>query len=231
MELNKAIFSIRAKKQDLYISAFKHKIVFGLVKEEIYQEDKFFQFDFSIYHKIYIGFLPIIKFLCGESNENNGIFLKNDDFSYKWSITKDLSNDFTTVNLKSGNFTLTFSLEELNDLVYLISEMCLISLGLSFENLTIFENLSILDINLLLSFQNKKKLKDQIRSLANNELSEMQLHFACELGHYNLDVIIAVHKLRSFFNNQKFSPLVNINEIINFEKESAENEPSNENIS
>lgn len=223
MEISKAIFSVRAKKEDFYVSAFKHKLVFGQVTEGIYEEDKYFQFNFSVYHQIYIGLLPILKYLSGKSEENSGILLKYDNFLYKWSVTKESADGYPMISFESQCITLNFSLEEFNDLVYLLSELCFISMDLSFQNLSIFEALSHFEINELLKFQDKKILKKQLKLFLNDELSEMKLHFACELVFYNLDVIVLVSKLKSFFNEQKFICFLNLKRMIDFEEELAKN--------
>ena len=58
-------------------------------------------------------------------------------------------------------FSMSFNLNEFNDLLYLLTELCFLSLDLSFENLTIFHTFSNFQLPKLLTFQNKKILKEE----------------------------------------------------------------------
>jgi len=236
MEFHKAIFNIAAKKQDLFVSAFKQKVVFGQITESsLYKEETSFVFDCSLYHKIYIGVLPIVKYLSKKSCIKVGTFLRKNNFCYHWLITEEGS--MTTVHFCIENrtsdsvpdpqedileseqvtFILNLTLNEFNDLVYLICNMCLISLDLSYEYFSIFEKLSNLNETQILNCQNKQNLKKEVKALFNDQMTEMKLHFACELAYCYFDVIVSVHKLKSFFNEEKFSSVTNINEIIDAE--------------
>jgi predicted DNA-binding ArsR family transcriptional regulator len=196
--------------------------VFGVVFEGLYEEDKYFLFDFAVYYQIYIGFLPIVKFLSGKSNRANGILLQHNNICYKWRITKESTDTCYNVIFESDNYSLNFSLEELNDLVYLITQTCFISLDLNYETLLVFETLSTSEVDKVLQFLDKKKLIAEMKSLSNFELSEMKLHFVCELVYYNLDVIIGINKLKTLFNEKLFICQSNIQKILNYEKEIAE---------
>ena len=213
MELRKSIFFLRAKKPNFYVGAFHHKLVFGPVSGEPQAfELQSFQVDYCDYHKIYVDFFQIVKCLSGQGSQSTGSLINH----YEWKITK--ANNEIQILLISKNDELfskvTFSLNEFNDLVYLITELCFLTLNLSFQNFTFFVEISKLETDQILSFQNKEKLKKAIKLLdKDNELDQMGIHFASQLISYNLDVIICVHKLRSFYNEQSSLTLLNIKSI------------------
>ena len=228
MEIAAAIFSVRSKKLNFYVSAFKHRLIFGPVSsKQVYEELKCFEIDYSDYHQLYIGFFPIIKFLSGKSDINEGTFLEKKCFSYTWKVSKQtteaeisffISNTEDLTNL-TNRFSIAFSLNEFNDLIYLLTELCFLSLDLNFENLTIFMKLSNFELSKLLTFQNKTTLKTELLQIKNDvNLSELKFHCSCELVFYNLDVIICIHKLRSIFNHNNFITQLNIQALEECEK-------------
>lgn len=228
MELSKAIFSVHSKKQDLFVSAFKYKVVFGFLKDTLsYEEETSFQFEFSSYHKIYIGFFPIIKCISKKSNVKDGVLIQKENYCYRWminegssSITIHLSIQRTNKNSRNESqltLNLTLSLEEFNNLVFLISNMCLISLDLSYENFTIFETFSSFETDRILSCQNKDNLKQELANLTHPKITDVKLFIACELVFYNLDIIFCVHRLRSFVNEELLFSNLNIKQMLDCE--------------
>ena len=221
MEVGKAIFSLRSKKPHFSVSAFHHRLIFGLVSSErqTYEELKCFEIEYSDYHQLYIGLFPILKCLSSKSDVYEGTFLNKENCSYKWKVCRQetkleiiffiLTKSDATEN--ATKFSISFSLNEFNDLLYLITELCFLSLNLSFETLTVFQNLSNLDLSKLLTFQNKNNLKAHLQLMKNDiNLSDLKLHCACEQVFYNLDVIICIHKLRLFYNDEHFLTRLNI---------------------
>ena len=223
MEFKKALFSIRAKKTNFYISAFDHKIVFGPVsiEDRVYEELKCFEIDYCDYYKLYISFFQIVKFLAGETPKHFGSILEN----YKWLIDKQgemepkiifyIADDNGDLHLNDfeKTFYIRFSLPEFNDLIYLLTEVCFISLNLNAKALNLFIKLSQMNLAEILSFQNKDNLQHQIKSFEPNgtDTNLIELHFITELAFYHLDVILCVHKLRAFFNPNKSLTFANIN--------------------
>ena len=210
MELRKSIFSLRSKKPNFYVGAFHHKLIFGPVsgEPEVFEVQSI-QVDYCDYHKIYIDFFQIVKCLSGEASESSGSLA----IHYEWKIT-NCNNEhqiaFISKN-EEGFSKIAFSLNEFNDLVYLLSELCFLTLNLSFQNLTFFVEISKFETERILSFQNKEKLKKAIKFLdKDNALDQMGVHFASQLISYNLDVILCVHKLRSFYNETSSLTLLNI---------------------
>ena len=212
MEIEKSIFTVRSKKPNFYVGAFHHKLVFGPVcgNPEVFEDLKSFQVEYCDYHKIYIDFFKIVKCVSGQSSEYNGSLTNR----YQWKITDSKKKDEISIfSLRDdetvNDFSISFSLNEFNDLVYLITELCFLTLNLSFQNLTLFIEISKLQTEEILIFQNKEKLKKAIKALdADNKLNQMAIHLASEVISYNLDVIICVHKLRSFYNeNLSFTNL------------------------
>ena len=162
MDINKAYFSFRSKKPNFVVSAFDHRLVFGPVEAQCYQELKCFEIEYSDYHQLYIGFFPIVKFLSGKTEINEGSFLKKENVHYKWKVTAEagqleillaISNVEEETNNIANKFSITFNLNEFNDLIYLLTELCFLSLDLSFQNLTIFITLSNFELSTLLTFQ------------------------------------------------------------------------------
>ena len=231
MEVDKAIFSFRSKKVNFVASAFNHKLVFGPIssegEKEIYEELKCFEIEYGHYHNLYIGFFPLVKFLSGKSQTNESIFLERNNLSYKWKVSVSSQVEiepeimlFISDTNDPNKFSITFSLNEFNDLIYLLTELCFLSLNLTFPNFTIFMTLSCLEFSKLLTFQNKNILRKELQEMNNDfNLSELKLHCTCELVFYNLDVIICIHKLRLLHNDKNFLTYLNIKAIEECEKQ------------
>ena len=118
------------------MSAFHHKLIFGPAfgNPQVFKTQECFEIDSSNYHKIYIGFFPIAKFLSGKSQVDHGELWKKDLMSYKWKINDRQIILYITHPQEShfGNekFSIMFTELEFNDLVYLISHLCFLSLNL-----------------------------------------------------------------------------------------------------
>ena len=226
MEVGKAIFSLKSKKPHFYVTAFHHRLVFGPISSErqSYEDFKCFEIEYCDYHQLYIGFFPILKCLSAKSDIFEGNFLTKKNLFYKWKVSYQatepeptepeiilfISNEPNTTD-NATNFFISFNLNEFNNLLYLITELCFLSLDLSFEILTIFHTFSNLELSQLLTFQNKTRLKEQLQLMKNDiNLSDLELHCACEQVFYNLDVIICIHKLRLFYNDENFFMKLNI---------------------
>ena len=158
MEVDKAIFTMSSKKPHFFISAFRQKLIFGPLfgEPQSYIKFKCFEIDYSDYHKIYTGFFPILKFLAGKTNTDEGCFLEN--CHYKWKSNCDSTLQEIVLSIWTENseaFSINFTLYEFNDLVYLITELCFPSLGFPFETLTVFITLSKFELEKILSFMNK----------------------------------------------------------------------------
>ena len=225
MEVGKAIFTLQSKKPNFSVSAFRRRLIFGPLSSETqtYDEFKCFDIEYCDYHHLYIGFFPILKCLSGKSNVSEGNFLNKKSLHYKWKVSREENEPeillFLLNDTDAIKFSMSFNLNEFNDLLYLLTELCFLSLDLSFENLTIFHTFSNFQLPKLLTFQNKKILKEELQLMKNDiNLSELQLHCTCELVFYNLDVIICIHKLRLFYNDENFLTRLNIKAIEECEK-------------
>ena len=232
MELKEAFFSIRAKKPDLFISAFDHKIVFGPVNDRIYEDLKSFKIDYCNYHQLYIGLFNIVKYLAGETKKCCGSIFQR----YKWLIQKKgLTEPNVILYISSAEYSITddfneqtffisFSLTEFNDLIYLLTEVLFLSLNLSFKVLTFFIKLSKeQNLEEFQNFESKDKLQQQIKSYHHDgDWTPIDLHYATELAFYHLDVILCVHKLRTIYNIDKSITFCNIRAMMECEKDTTD---------
>ena len=220
MELEKAIISISSKKREFFVSAFHHKLIFGPAfgSPQSYKTKECFEIDSCDYHKIYVGLFPIAKFLSGKSQVDQGELWKKDLISYKWKISDRQIILNRTDNANDENqFSIKFTELEFNDLVYLLSEVCFLSLNLDYDTFTVFTKLSKFELKDILTWQSKEKLKNQLQNFKSDLLSEIKFHCLCELVYYNLDIIVCVHKLRLFHNENEFICHRNIKEILECE--------------
>ena len=221
MEVKQALLCLHSKIPSLVFCAFNHKIVFGPLSNDSFEESRSFLFNHYEYHKLFIGLYEIIKTLSGNSTNVNGILLKRANEVYTWECIVNENNKVLKLSINNGQSTtyeIVLNTIEFNDVPRLIGFLMLPSLKLKPAFFEIFYFFSQMDLNVLLTL---KKIS-QIQILIADYVKQNNLdfsyfdRFSCStLLDYHLDVIIATNKILSFFNDKLCSTQENITAMEN----------------
>lgn len=192
------------KQSDKFISAFPGKIIFGDVSQQNYKKYQYFMFaHFELYH-LYLSLVEIIKNIVleetSEINKTDLIIKLSDDLSYFWIIEIDTKNiQFLIKHEAIVHYKLTFSLDQLNDFIYSLSESILPCLCLKSVERDFLQFVSEQEIKILLNLR-----KENAYFLLNNfqHINKVKIDLICEpnmtdLVIYYIELIIIFKKIKS----------------------------------
>ena len=212
--LSKSCKTILLKSINIFISAFPGKIVFGAVLNHNYRQLNHFQFGtFEVFH-LYVSLITIIKKFISEKNteilQSDGIILKfSEDLSYLWFISKTKVKNVEELKIKlilewktESIYQITFSFDQLNDLIIGLSETIVPSLCLKNIEKIFFEFISeqplaeIIDLNtekcILMLNEFKRRHNVQIDSIDEPNLFDIMIYYK--------EIIILYKKIKSLIN-------------------------------
>ena len=100
---------------------------------------------------------------------------------------------------------------EFNDLILLLGNLILPSLLLPEGINEVFAKLITLDLDQILKLRNEKAILTFLESqIQNFNFSRKEIHHILILVHYHLDVIVAIHNIKSLYNPSLNLTLKNI---------------------
>ena len=202
MEIGKAIISVQSKIQDIVFSTFRHKIVFGKPLNEKYEELKCFEFSVAELSEIFCGLFQIVK-AVSTNTENEGDFCKKSvQVTYAWKVSMGPTLiKFFIKQIANISFEVKFNALEFNDLIFLLGNLILPSLVLTEGANEAFIKITSLDLDQILKLRNEKAIQTFLENhKAAFNLSQLEIHHTLILIHYHLDVIVAIHNIKSLYN-------------------------------
>ena len=216
MEFKNAILCVPTKLEEIVICAFKHKIVFGKEKNEKFELDECFEFNHYQYCDVFRGLFGIIKAYSRSTNDTKGLFCKKSaTLSYTWEIVFNAESDpsiqlIVEKNSEKG-YQIILSILAFNDLVLLLGNLILPSLNFNESANSVFRLILRFELDQILKLKQEEcitnvlKEKKQLLSL-----SEIDIHRISILVHYYLDVIVAIHCIKSLYNTDLYITQKNI---------------------
>ena len=214
MESEKALISVQSKIKDMCFCTFRHKLVFGQLYDEKYEEFKCFEFSLSQLSEIFCGLFQIVKALSTSSENEGDLCKKGSQVSYRWKVS--INSGIPTIELfikqeLSVNFQVFLNPLEFNDLILLLGNLILPSLVLPEEANEAFVKIIQLDLDQILKFRNEKAIQTFLENhLVHFNLSRKNIYHILILVHYHLDAIVAIHNIKSLYNPSLNLTLKNI---------------------
>ena len=214
MEISKAIICVQSKIQDIVFSSFRHQIVFGKPYNEKYEELKCFQFSVSELSEIFCGLFQIIKSVSTSIENEGDLCKKTSQVTYAWKVSNTLGVPLIKLLLKQGStisFEVSLSALEFNDLILVLGNLILPSLLLPEGTNEAFTKIISLDLDQILKLRNEKAIHTFLEGKMDYfNLSRKEIHHVLILVHYHLDVIVAIHNIKSLYNPSLNLTLKNI---------------------
>ena len=214
IEIEKAIICVQSKIKDIVFSIFRHKIVFGKVSSEKYEEFKCFVFPLSEQSEIFCALLQIVKALSTSSENEGDLCKKTAQVTYAWKVSYNAQEPLIKFFIKqesSISFEVLFNALEFNDLILLLGNLILPSLLLTDGANEVFLRIITLDLEQILKLRNENAI---LRFLESHKdafnLSGKEIHHVSILVHYHLDIIVAIHNIKSLYNPSLNLTLKNI---------------------
>ena len=214
IDIEKAIVSVQSKIKDIVFSTFRHKIVFGKASNEKYEEFKCFEFSLSELSEIFCGLFQIVKALSTSSENEGDLCKKTTQLIYSWKVSNNSGQPSIQFLIKKEFkiiFEVFFNALEFNDLILLLGNMILPSLVLPEGANEAFIKIISFELDQILKFRNEKAVRTFLEThMEPFNLTRKELHHVLILVHYHLDVIVAIHNIKSLYNPSLNLTLKNI---------------------
>jgi len=201
-------------KCPFFISSFPSYVVFGkTIRNEKYSSGEFFKIKYSDAYKWMINLLYIGSFLTSTDIDNSrGLILENDNENYFWHGVTVLKNQeeikvvkFGIETQSQGNniFETVFSVEELNNFIYLFKRCLIACLCLKEHEQAMLVNIANTESceNIVAAKNNTtvaKSLVNEFFRLSQFTLPE-NWSFLVELVYYYNDIILIVKQLSALY--------------------------------
>ena len=201
----KELFRITSKTKNLTFCAFYQKIVFGVLQNDTFEEATSFQFNLNDICDLFCGLFYIVKGFTKPNAELQGTLCKkNEQFFYLWQIDKN--HDGPLIKFKHKNqdritFELCLTIPDFNDVVLLLGHLILPCLNLKDKEYKVFELILSLDLEQILKFKNDAMIITFLRRKDNAfDLNFSEVHSLSLLLYYHLDLLVAIHNMKSLYN-------------------------------
>ena len=179
--------------------------MFGVLKDDNFEDGKCFEFSLSDICELFCGLFYIVKGFTKSDCENEGsLCKKSNEVSYVWRIEN--VNDETVIILTNKNCEtitsqLSLTIPEFNDAVYLLANLILPCLNLKEKEFKIFQLILTLDLEQILKFKNDTLIHSFLnRKDGAFDLTSIEVHSISILIYYHLDLLVAIHNLKSLYN-------------------------------
>ena len=206
MEVQNAIFSIRAKFDNFVFCAFDHQILFGTPSYGKFEPFKCFEVNHYEMCDLFCGLFYIVKSISTNVNTKKGVLCKKSNvLSYFWEIVNESNKKMICFSIEQNSnicYKYDFKISHFNDTVFSIGNLAISCLKLSEKSQTITQHVLNLDLDQILKFRKEDCLKMFLRSQKQNfHLSSIEEHEIYLQIFYHLDVIVAIHNIKSLYNN------------------------------
>ena len=212
LKFDNACQTIALKQENIFVSAFPGKIVFGTPNNEGFLNLKTFQFYFYQLLELYLALLSVIKFLVSsELNCQKGILLKvSEEQIYFWVCKNVQINNrdskIATFGIEFQStcvFELVFDFDQLNNFISGISQCILPALCLKTLERQVLEEASEETLQYIIELNRRKNTQIFLRKIKNKNKfkidSVVQPNLSDLIIYYH-ETIIIVHKLKSLYN-------------------------------
>ena len=206
--------TIACKQQNIFISAFPGKIVFGDVCSTGYKQSRYFKFEFYQMCELYISLINIINFLVSseKTSERHLIIKINETTNYFWlgnTVLVDKKESkvvqFGIESQSDVKFKIDFNGEQLNNLIKYISEMILPCLCLQSNQRQIFQSVIKQSISVIVSLNNYQTCQKYLQNeqqKSNLKIDDITLpNLIDELIYYN-ELLLIIYKIKSLHNSE-----------------------------
>jgi len=204
VNLKEAIFCVNAKSCDVSVCAFNKKLCFGPASEDNTLKNlKYFEIRLNDITDFFCALFYIVKSFTTKTGSNGLLCSKNETVNYKWQTINDDSFNIQFIIFKNGveEFKLELSILQFNDILFLISHIILHCLSISIKETYIINNIILLDLDQLLQFKNETTLLNFLNQhKLDFDLNFVEIHQFSLWIFYNLDIIIAIHNIKSLYN-------------------------------
>lgn len=214
--LKDSYFYVSTKKNNLIIAAFFQSIIFGSVNKDGTQflTNQYFIFRHSQYHFFFLSFWNIIKTMSGNSQCNFDVIMKvSETEEYSWQL---INNKTVKLVQKENQYFILLTLEELNEFIFILSQMMLPSLKLQTFQFDILNTITSLPLENILDLEDFAfTLKFITEKMTEFNIVKPQNYYIAVLIVVNLDIIITIHKLKLLSDEAKTPTKVNIDLLLN----------------
>jgi len=202
---------------NIWCAAFPSVVIFGEVESEssMFVKKKYFSFFKSDFVSLYKALISVCHTVAQNSatknlQETKGIILERFETIYSWSVYYVNSNvriSFTIEISLETAYVITFSLDDFNDFIFVLSRSLIPSLCLQLNITNSLHKICTFSLNDLKCINTPEDCNAFVKK--NNLDEKINIYLL-----YYKEIIIIVHKLMTLYNPQIKAKI--IEEIINF---------------
>lgn len=201
----KELFRITSKTNNLTFCAFYQKVVFGVFEDDTFKDNAYFEFNLNDICDLFCGLFYIVKGFTKPNTELKGTLCKkNENLYYEWEIDKHMDGPIIKLRHKNQDcitFEQCLTVPDFNDVVLLLGHLILPSLNLKDKEYKVFKLILTLDLEQILKFKNEAMIITFLSRKDNSfDLNFIEVHSLALLIYYHLDLLVAIHNLRSLYN-------------------------------
>jgi hypothetical protein len=200
------------KQSEIFISSFPGKIVFGLVNQNGYKKQKYFEFGSYFFFNFYLSVVKIVEFFATDlKTEDKGLITSQTETSYYWigkSVVQDKkSTKVIKLGIESlktdGGFEIVFNINQFNEFVKLFYKLIFPCLCLKTFERELFESVSLKSLSFVINLDKVETCKSYLKTFEkakNIKIDSVEeLNLVDLLIYYN-ELIILYKKLKSLYN-------------------------------
>jgi len=204
MKTNKSFCSILGKN-GLVFCAFLHQIVFGKVENDDFVENQYFEFSLNKICELFCAFFNLIKAITNKNFKANGLLCLKDTCQYQWKLHQENDDTIIILSIECNQKTtlqLNLTICDFNDVILLVSHLILPCLNLKDKETFVIQNILTLDLDQLLKLKNDKAIHVFLKNHEKEfDLTNIEAYNCTLLISYHLDVIVAIHNVKSLYNS------------------------------
>lgn len=197
-----------SNKNEIFVSAFPGKIVFGKVNQVGYKKSNFFKFfHFEIFH-FFVALTNIFKFLSSENTANKGIILTLDTLEVYYWIGKELvvtnqNQKIIVFGIEENSqsvFEINLKLQELNELIHIVSQTIISCLCLKSIEKQLFENIVQCPTSEIVQLKDYKQCEQFIQKFEKSikvSIDSIKIPNLIDIVIYYHELLLIVQKLKS----------------------------------
>lgn len=190
--LNDAIVTLSLKKEGMFISAFPGQIIFGKVKNQVYEAKERFVIRRSQFKEFYLSIVCILSSITS-NNTSKGQLFSDVQCYYFWEVLADKTIKIINEKNNVSFFSIGFNHEEFLNLLTYFHRLILVCLLLKNQEIDILEKLYCMNTNeIILVAQQKSQM---VKFCKENDISDQFVKpFEILIKSY-LDILLVLAKL------------------------------------
>jgi hypothetical protein len=212
------------KENNIFISSFPGKIVFGLTSQIGYEKLKHFEFQYYHILNFFLAVVKIVQFFA-TAEEEKGLILDLKDKIYFWSGKSVIEDGKPIKIVKFGieckgniSFEIVFNTSGFNNFIHVFTQLIFPCLCLKSLERQLFESAANKSITYIVNLKNLTICESFLKSFENEqriEIDDLTKRNLIDVLIYYKEIILLYKKLKSLYNSTESEEGSRLESILN----------------